>query len=352
MPSHCCRLLRRGLEGMLLLKDSEESSKAKGDTRRVVPVETTTSNALMSCDGAGYDWSDQAEEGPTNFSLMAYTSTSSNSGINLLLLLKVNAVRHNLLLLVTVNAVEEQFWSIVMVKTVNREVQLQALVDGKKIIITESTVRREIQLENAEGVDCLPNSTIFEQLTLMGNWIQGYHAEMDWSLVRVAILLSSLEAEQDSQVVLQMRSQVAKKAGGHQLLKLERSSPEITSLKLRVKRLEKKGGSRTHKLKRLYKIGRSARVISSDEASFGVIMMDASKLGVLDDGRSVVSGRIMAEKEINVAEKEVSTADPVTTVGEVVTTASVEISTASPTETIIADDLTLAQTLIEIKCKT
>ncbi|GKC38006.1 putative ribonuclease H-like domain-containing protein [Tanacetum coccineum] len=28
MPSHCCRLLRRGLEGMLLLKDLEESSKA------------------------------------------------------------------------------------------------------------------------------------------------------------------------------------------------------------------------------------------------------------------------------------------------------------------------------------
>ncbi|GJT92630.1 hypothetical protein Tco_1081475 [Tanacetum coccineum] len=32
-----------------------------------MPVETTTSNALMSCDGAGYDWSDQAEEGPTDF---------------------------------------------------------------------------------------------------------------------------------------------------------------------------------------------------------------------------------------------------------------------------------------------
>ncbi|GKA02163.1 hypothetical protein Tco_0674828 [Tanacetum coccineum] len=62
----------------------------------------------------------------------------------------------------------EQFWSTVKAKTVNGEVQLQALVDGKKIIITESTVRRDLQLEDAEGVDCLPNSTIFEQLTLMG----------------------------------------------------------------------------------------------------------------------------------------------------------------------------------------
>ncbi|GKC13037.1 hypothetical protein Tco_1009819 [Tanacetum coccineum] len=50
----------------------------------------------------------------------------------------------------------------VKVKTINGEVQLQALVDGKKIIITESTVRKNLQLEDAEGVDCLPNSSIFE----------------------------------------------------------------------------------------------------------------------------------------------------------------------------------------------
>nr|GEU82206.1 hypothetical protein [Tanacetum cinerariifolium] len=48
--------------------------------RRTVPVEDTTSNALVSqCDGLGYDWSDQAKEGPTSFALMAYTSSSSSS---------------------------------------------------------------------------------------------------------------------------------------------------------------------------------------------------------------------------------------------------------------------------------
>ncbi|GJS20302.1 ribonuclease H-like domain-containing protein [Tanacetum coccineum] len=53
------------------------------NTRRVVPVETTTSNALISCDGLGdYDWSDQAEDGPTNFARMAYFSTSSNSKVS------------------------------------------------------------------------------------------------------------------------------------------------------------------------------------------------------------------------------------------------------------------------------
>ncbi|GJU87805.1 hypothetical protein Tco_1295351 [Tanacetum coccineum] len=64
---------------------------------------------------------------------------------------------------------------------------------------------------------------------------------------------------------------------------------------------------------------------------------------VLND-EEVFAGHDMDEKEINVAEKEVSTVDPVTTAGEVVTN-------ASPTETTTADDLTLAQTLIEIRSK-
>ncbi|GKC24899.1 hypothetical protein Tco_1027049 [Tanacetum coccineum] len=55
----------------------------KEPTRRTVPVEETTLNAVVSqCDGFGYDWSDQAKEGPTNFALMAYSSTSSNSSTN------------------------------------------------------------------------------------------------------------------------------------------------------------------------------------------------------------------------------------------------------------------------------
>ncbi|GKE97729.1 hypothetical protein Tco_0021080, partial [Tanacetum coccineum] len=61
----------------------------------------------------------------------------------------------------------EQFWSTVKVKTINGEEQLHAL-DGKNIIITESSGRRDLQLADEEGVDCLPNSSIFEQLSLMG----------------------------------------------------------------------------------------------------------------------------------------------------------------------------------------
>ncbi|GJR59160.1 hypothetical protein Tco_1501322 [Tanacetum coccineum] len=62
----------------------------------------------------------------------------------------------------------------------------------------------------------------------------------------------------------------------------EKGTQEITSLKKRVKKLEKKGGSRTHKLKRLYRVGRSARVVSSKEESLGD-REDASKQGRIDD---------------------------------------------------------------------
>nr|GEY27332.1 putative ribonuclease H-like domain-containing protein [Tanacetum cinerariifolium] len=60
-------------------KDSRRNDAAEPQ-RRNVPVETSTSNALVSqCDGVGsYDWSFQAEEEPANYALMAFSSSSSS----------------------------------------------------------------------------------------------------------------------------------------------------------------------------------------------------------------------------------------------------------------------------------
>ncbi|GJR10904.1 hypothetical protein Tco_0793556 [Tanacetum coccineum] len=44
----------------------------------------------------------------------------------------------------------EQFWTTAKVKTVNEEVQIQALVDKKKVIVTETSVRSNLQLEDAK----------------------------------------------------------------------------------------------------------------------------------------------------------------------------------------------------------
>ncbi|GKD30637.1 hypothetical protein Tco_1241415 [Tanacetum coccineum] len=59
----------------------------------------------------------------------------------------------------------EQLWATVKAKNVNGEVQLQALVDGKKIIITESIVRRDLQLEDVEVLRLLHGMSLVEHTT-------------------------------------------------------------------------------------------------------------------------------------------------------------------------------------------
>ncbi|GJT61291.1 hypothetical protein Tco_1004824 [Tanacetum coccineum] len=100
---------------------------------------------------------------------------------------------------------------------------------------------------------------------------------------------------------------------------------EITKLKERVKKLERRNKSRTLRLKRLRKVGRSAQVVSSEDEGLGA-QEDASK-----QERKIVD--LDADAEEVKVEKAVSTA---------------EVTTVSATTTAV-DELTLAQTLIEIK---
>nr|GEU51351.1 ribonuclease H-like domain-containing protein [Tanacetum cinerariifolium] len=62
------------------LKDTRRNGVVEPQ-RRNVPVKTSTSNALVSqCDGVrSYDWRFQAEEEPTNYAHMAFSSSSSSS---------------------------------------------------------------------------------------------------------------------------------------------------------------------------------------------------------------------------------------------------------------------------------
>ncbi|GJS77539.1 hypothetical protein Tco_0727420 [Tanacetum coccineum] len=344
----------------------------------------------------------------------------------------------------------EQFWATVKAKTINGEVQLQALVDRKKIIITESIIRRDLQLEDAEGVDCLPNATIFEQLTLMGRSKrkdtevpqpsgpttnvadEAVNEEMDDSLVRAATTASSLEAEQDSgnidktqskatpnepsspktsssggprrqetigDIIAQTRSENVSKLSNDPLLArvlaLETTKTtqanEIAGLKRRVKKLERRNKSRTHGLKRLYKVGSSRRVESSDGEGLGkedaskqemIADIDANKdiylvnvhtdkdmFGVNDlDGDEVIVDNVDVVKtaeETRSVVKEVTIvikkAKLVSAAEETVNAAATSVSTASTipvsaaitttTTTIIVSDveITLAQALAELK---
>ncbi|GJY16408.1 hypothetical protein Tco_0386830 [Tanacetum coccineum] len=394
----------------------------------------------------------------------------------------------------------------VKAKTINGEIQLQALVDGKKIIITESIVRRDLQLEDAEGVDCLPNATIFEQLTLIGykpkvnqkfnfsNYIfesmvknldnvsgnflmyprsrrskrkdtevpqpigpttnvadEAVNEEMDDSLERAATTATGLEVEQDSgnidktqskathnepsssgissgsglrrqetmgDTIAQTRSENVSKHSKDPLLKatpneagsqgttsgggprcqetmgdtisqtrfenvyklsndpllargntlqsgedslklkelmelctnlqqrvlaLENTkttqAEEIDSLKRRVKKLEKKKRSRTHKLKRLYKVSLSARVESSgDEEDLGE---DASKQGrrihdivvneditLVNDDNEIFDVDALAGKEVFVAEQSENVVEEVVDVAQTITTEEITLAKA------------------------
>ncbi|GJZ74646.1 uncharacterized mitochondrial protein-like protein [Tanacetum coccineum] len=303
-------------------------------------------------------------------------------GINLLLLVKVNAARPKL----------------------TATVQLQALVDGKKIIITESTVRRDLQLEDAEGVDCLPNTTIFEQLALMGNdpkttaWNE-FSSTMASAIICLAtnqkfnfskfifesmvknlgnvgkflmyprfenvsklsndLLLArgnTLQSGEDSlklNELMELCTNLQQK-----VLDLETTNTtqanEITSLKRRVKKLEKKDRSRTYKLKILYKVGLSARVESfGDEEDLG---KDASKQGkrihdidadeditLVNDDNEIFNVDALAGEEVFVAEQSGNVVEEVVVVIDATSTIPVSAATITDVE------ITLAQALAELK---
>ncbi|GJW53583.1 hypothetical protein Tco_0097668 [Tanacetum coccineum] len=290
----------------------------------------------------------------------------------------------------------EQFWSTVMVKTINGEAQLHALVDGKKIVITESSVRRDLKLADEKD--------------------EVVHKELGNSLVRAATTASSLEAEQDSGNINKTQSKATpnessslgttsgggprfqetmgdtsartrfksvSKHSNDSLLARDHSSNEIASLKRRVKKLEKKNRSRTHRLKRLYKFGLTARVESSDnEESLGE---DASKQGRIDainadkeitlvsvqnvdgemfdvnvlDGEEVFVADKEVNNEVNVVEEVVEVINSakliidvaqVSAAGDIVSTASAATTvSAATTTTDDVDDVTLAQAFTEMK---
>ncbi|GJT03852.1 putative ribonuclease H-like domain-containing protein [Tanacetum coccineum] len=169
-----------------------------------------------------------------------------------------------------------------------------------------------------------------------------------------------------------------------QVLDLEKAkdaqAKEIAGLKKRVQKLERKKKSRTTGLKRLRKVGESSRVESSEDKESLGAQEDASKQGRikivdetqgrLDDaemfdtddlhGDEVIVDMAVGEKQEKSAKfdkREVSTGVedsaaptiPVTTADEGVTAAMIDEITPTSAPTRVIDELTLAQTLIEIK---
>nr|GEW01874.1 hypothetical protein [Tanacetum cinerariifolium] len=51
----------------------------------------------------------------------------------------------------------KQFWTSVSIKKTNDVMRMQALIDRKKMIISEDSIRQALRLDDADSVDCLPN---------------------------------------------------------------------------------------------------------------------------------------------------------------------------------------------------
>ncbi|GJY38418.1 putative ribonuclease H-like domain-containing protein [Tanacetum coccineum] len=246
----------------------------------------------------------------------------------------------------------EQLWSTTKIKIVNNERQICAKVNGKTIVISESSVRRDLQF-NDEDVD----ETVYE--------------ERGDSVERATTTAASLEAEHDSgsgprhqytilgDIPAQTRFERLSKQSNdppllrvntlgsgedrmklnelmeictklsHRVLDLENAKDaqalEIKKLKKRVKQLEKKKKSRTPQLKRrLFK----SMIESSAEKSLGD-QEDASKQGrnefKQDEG-------ILFVQEDAETQGRYSHDINVTTASALVTTAGVSVSTDEPKE--------------------
>nr|GEW42428.1 hypothetical protein [Tanacetum cinerariifolium] len=136
---------------------------------------------------------------------------------------------------------------------------------------------------------------------------------------------------------------------------------EIANLKKRVTRLERKRKSRSHGLKRLYKVGLSARVESSaDEESLGE--EDASKqerISDIDANQEIYLVNIHRDEDIFGVndpddasmfdtDKDLQGKEVVVDVEEM-NAASIATSITATTPTISMDEITLAKLLIEMK---
>ncbi|GJT63152.1 hypothetical protein Tco_1006685 [Tanacetum coccineum] len=216
---------------------------------------------------------------------------------------------------------------------------------------------------------------------------EAVHKELSDSLVRAATTASSLEAEQDSGNMTKTRSKATSNessslgttsSGGpsdedilkhdelmalcttlqKKVLDLEKTKTakdnETDSLKKRVKKLEKKDRSRTRKLKRLYKVGLTARVeSSSDEEDLGE---DASKQGrrinAIDADEDITLVNVQDDAEMfdvdDLGGEEVFVAGQNENVVEKVVDAA-QVSTAATIVTITTEEITLAQALKALK---
>ncbi|GJX76796.1 putative ribonuclease H-like domain-containing protein [Tanacetum coccineum] len=327
---------------------------------------------------------------------------------------RVNAARHYLVLLGEISptiyvSCIEQFWSTTNTKTANNETQIHAKVEGKTIVISESSVRRDLQFddedESGHPTDPQHTSTTaspsqVEPITVpSSSQPKKTHrprkakraTEISQSSGPIPLVADETVTKKRCQDTIlgdaeaQTRFETASKqsndpplsrvntlGSGEDRLKLKElmdlctklsdrvldlettktaQAKEIASLKKRVKKLERKRKSKTPGMN-LFKIG------SDFDEEFDANMDEAIEQVYDANKDTVEEGEVQvptADMEVNTASAPVTTAGVSVSTAEPITTVSVNITTAEPntppiTTTVFKDeDLTIAQTLVRMR---
>nr|GEV07829.1 xylulose kinase-1 [Tanacetum cinerariifolium] len=312
------------------------------------------------------------------------TKSDASEGFNQIIdFLNASSIKYAL----TVNpniyvSVIKQFWSSVVVKKVNDVSRLQALIDRKKVIITEATFRGALRLDDAEGIECLPNEEIFTELARMGyekpsTKLTFYKANKVLHVFMISAIddkgtswvgkgCSRVETPPfEGMIVAQQVGEGASMVnvddvptGGvngedtcttltRRVKNLEHDkiaqALEITKLKQRVKKLDMR--NKASKLRRLKKVGTAQRIETSNDT----IMDDVSKqrriIADMDADQDVTMKDVaaVAKDDVDIEPTELQKVVEVVTIAKLITKV---VTTASATITTAAPQLTTAAALI------
>nr|GEX20916.1 hypothetical protein [Tanacetum cinerariifolium] len=249
----------------------------------------------------------------------------------------------------------KQFWNTVVIKQDNDVTRLQALVDKKKVVITEAAIREVLRLDDAEGVDYLPNEEIFAELTRMGyekpsTKLTFYKAffSSQWKFL-IHTILQSLSAKRTSWnefssamasavICLSTEALDACAALTRRVEHLEYDKVahalEITRLKRMVKKLEKGNMVKVLKLRRLKKVGTSQRIdTSEDTEEEAKVVEDDQVQGRQAEIYKIDMDHALKEDEPTEVQEVVDVVTTAKLITEVVTAAS---ETVTATSTIIS----------------
>ncbi|GJZ96088.1 hypothetical protein Tco_0668422 [Tanacetum coccineum] len=193
--------------------------------------------------------------------------------------------------------------------------QIHATVDGKTVVISESSVRSDLYFNDEDGITCLTNTAIFENLALMTSVPipnvadEAVFKERDDRVVRATTTAASLDAAHASANITKTQSTV---------ITNDPLSQEIGSGD-RPGRQERHGGRKSDKTKLMFK---------------------DSDFDVLDDAMENVECGSIAEQ--------------ITTAGDTLNTASINVSdvgsSTSTTGDIFEDKMTtITDTLMAIR---